>query len=59
MRNSNELDFLLENAVAAALGLAKPHPHQPSRLRASQRHPLGRRHHHVIAAPRHERSKAA
>lgn len=36
MRKSVELDHLLENAVAAALGLPEPHPQPPGKLRASR-----------------------
>lgn len=57
MRKSAELDHLLENAVAAALGLDAPHPETPRRLRASRRK-LSRRQ-HVVKTMRHEHSRAA
>ncbi len=37
MRKSVELDQLLENAVAEALGLARPHPFAHRKLRAAPR----------------------
>jgi|GEM_PF-4144534 len=36
MRKSVELDHLLENAVATALGLDRPHPQPIRKLRAAR-----------------------
>jgi hypothetical protein len=58
MRKAPDLDHLLENAVATALGLDKPHPELPARIRPSQRRALSRRH-HTVAAPRREHKVAA
>lgn len=58
MRKAPDLDRLLENAVATALGLDAPHPEVPARIRPSRRRALVRRH-HTVAAPRHEPRKAA
>ncbi len=37
MRKSVELDYMLENAVAVALGVAKPHQEFPRKIRVSRR----------------------
>jgi hypothetical protein len=58
MRKAPDLDHLLENAVATALGLDMPHPEVPARIRPSQRRALARRH-HTSAPARHEHRKAA
>lgn len=58
MRRAPDLDQLLENAVATALGLGTPHPEAPTRIRPSRRRALARRH-HTIAVARHEHRKAA
>ncbi len=58
MRKSLELDNLLENAVAAALGLRQPHPRVPARIRAVQRRPAPRRH-RAGMVPRHDHKVAA
>jgi len=57
MRNSAELDHLLENAVAVALGLDAPHPDAPRRLRSSRRK-LSRRQ-PVVKTMRREHRRAA
>lgn len=55
MRTSKALDLMLENAVAEALGLDRPHPEAPRRLRMSRRIRPVRRPHHALVAPRHDR----
>lgn len=44
MRKSVDLDPLLENAVAAALGIDRPHPELPNKIRTGHRRPLRRAH---------------
>jgi hypothetical protein len=59
MRKSVELDYLLENAVAAALDVAKPHPEFPAKIKVAHRkssHPARSITH---ARSRHERAKVA
>jgi len=59
MRKSIELDHLLENAVAVALDLQKPHPESPRKIKTARRKasPHARR---VAASPaRHERTRVA
>ncbi|MEO8884147.1 MAG: hypothetical protein ABI377_12155 [Devosia sp.] len=58
MRKSMELDYLLENAVAAALDLAKPHPEIPKKIRTAHRKSGGRAGSNTPAA-RHERTRVA
>ena len=58
MLRSIELDHMLENAVAVALGLAKPHPQAPKKVRPA-RAKASRRGHHVTRQPRREPVKAA
>jgi hypothetical protein len=57
MRNPQALDQLLENAVATALGLERPHPLAPRKLRSAPA--KAARHHHHAASARHERAHAA
>jgi hypothetical protein len=45
MHKSIVLDQLLENAVAVAIGVAKPHPYAPKKLHLSRSRPSIRRHH--------------
>lgn len=58
MRRSTELDHMLENAVAVALGLATPHPQAPKKVR-QMRAKVSRRGHHVTRQPRREPVKVA
>jgi hypothetical protein len=58
MRKSLDLDHLLENAVAEALGLDRPHPETPRRLRSNARRSNRRREATVVRA-RHEHTRAA
>jgi hypothetical protein len=59
MRKNSELEQLLENAVAAALGVDIPHPKMPSRLRVSRRRPVKRMHRSTAAGHRERTSVAA
>jgi hypothetical protein len=43
LRKAADIDRLLENAVATALGLEKPHPSLPALLRPPRRRTLSRR----------------
>jgi len=58
MRTLQALDQVLENAVAAALGLDEPHPHAPHEPRAARARPV-----HRLppppAKPRRERPRVA
>jgi hypothetical protein len=58
MRRSIELDRLLENAVAAAIGVEAPHPYAPKKLRSFRPKAVthGR---HVQTLHRREHSRAA
>jgi len=58
MRQSIDLDHLLENTVATALGLAKPHPEAPTKPRLARRRPA-RRAHRPLAAGRRSANRAA
>jgi hypothetical protein len=58
MRKSLDLDHLLENAVAEALGLDRPHPDTPRRLRSNARR-SNRRHEDTPIRARHEHTRAA
>jgi hypothetical protein len=58
MRKALDLDHLLENAVATALGLEKPHPELPAHIRPMRRRKLVHRQ-HGVAAPRREHRRAA
>jgi len=59
MRKSVELDYLLENAVAVALDVAKPHPDFPKKIRMARR--KSSRHAASTAAShgRHDRARVA
>jgi hypothetical protein len=58
MRKSIELDQLLENAVAAAIGVARPHPYAPKRLRSWRAKPA-QHSRHLQASHRREHPRAA
>jgi len=58
VRKAADIDHLLENAVATALGLDKPYPALPALFRPAHRRALTHRR-HGIALPRRERRKAA
>ncbi|HVW91465.1 MAG TPA: hypothetical protein VHB74_02540 [Devosia sp.] len=45
MRKPTDLDRVLENAVASALGLDLPHPEAPRRVMAARTRPAARRRH--------------
>lgn len=51
MHKSIILDHLLENAVAVAIGVAKPHPYAPKRLHSSRPRASLRR--HYARGPQH------
>jgi hypothetical protein len=65
LRKSAEIDRLLENAVATALGLDRPHPSLPALIRPPRRRALSRRatslsrRRHGVSLPWRERRKAA
>jgi hypothetical protein len=64
LRKAPDIDSLLENAVATALGLDRPHPSLPALIRPPRRRALSRRatnlgrRHRVLLLWR-ERRKAA
>jgi hypothetical protein len=58
MRKSVELDQILENAIAEALGLERPHPFAHRKLRATGKSP-NRRHHGGRASHREQDRAAA
>jgi hypothetical protein len=58
VRKAADIDRVLENAVAIALGLDAPHPALPAMIRPARRRALSRRR-HGVALPRRERRKAA
>ena len=58
MRNSVELDNLLENAVATALCIDKPHQEMKFRPRMSRRK-ITRRAHRSTSTPHRERARVA
>jgi hypothetical protein len=59
MRSAAELDRMLENAVAAALGLDKPHPKAAPRKVHAARVKPSRRSHRASPRPRHHRMPIA
>lgn len=59
MRKSLDLDHLLENAVASALGLERPHPRVPRRLRQVAPRSVLRRRQATPTARRQDRARAA
>jgi hypothetical protein len=65
LRKAADIDSLLENAVATALGLDKPHPSLPALIRPPRRRALSRRtispsrRRQRLALPWRERRKAA
>jgi hypothetical protein len=58
MRKSNDLDNLLENAVALALGLSQPHSDMPRKRRARAHTPTRHRQGKLVA-PTHRHAHAA
>ena len=58
MRKDIALDHLLENAVAEALGLAKPHREASKKLRADRARHL-RRYHAAGARPSRDHGRVA
>ena len=58
MRRSIELDRLLENAVAAAIGVQAPYPHAPKKLRSFRPKAVARGR-HAPTLHRREHSRAA
>jgi hypothetical protein len=58
MRKSIELDQLLENAVAVAIGVARPHPYAPKKLR-SLRVKAATHGRHIPTSHRREHPRAA
>jgi hypothetical protein len=65
LRKPADIDRLLENAVATALGLDRPHPSLPGLIRPPRRRALSRRgtnfgrRRHGVSLPWRERRKAA
>ena len=59
MRKSMELDYLLENAVAAALDVAKPHPEFLRKIKVAHRKSSHQTRDIAHARSRHERARVA
>ena len=59
MRKSVELDYLLENAVAEALDVAKPHPEFPRKIKTARRKSSHQARNPALARTRHERADVA
>ena len=59
MRKSVELDHLLENAVAVALDLAKPHPDFPRKIKTAHRKSSHHARSVTASRVRHERTRVA
>jgi len=59
MRKSMELDYLLENAVAAALDVAKPHPELLRKIKIAHRKTGHQARSIAPLRSRHERARVA
>ena len=59
MRKSVELDHLLENAVAVALDLAKPHPDFPRKIKTTHRKSSNHARSITVSHGRHDRARVA